>query len=119
MGGSAHGILPGPGPALELHHGAHKGRLVFCGHYGAYRYDTTWYSDDGGKTYARSAQTLEKMDECALVELSDGTVQLNMRNNHITNCDCRATSLSKDGGETWGAITYQDALISPVCQASI
>ena len=31
----------------------------------------------------------------------------------------RAVARSDDGGETWGALGYDAALISPVCQASI
>merc|ERR1712224_1091480 len=31
----------------------------------------------------------------------------------------RAVSISRDGGATWGDITYDSTLISPVCQASI
>ena len=31
----------------------------------------------------------------------------------------RGVALSDDGGETWGPIRYDAALISPVCQASV
>ena len=73
-----------------------------------------WYSDDGGKTYQTSETPLEKMDEAQLVEKGGGIVMANMRNSHLDSCDCRAVSLSKDGGKTFGNITYDPALISPV-----
>jgi Neuraminidase (sialidase) len=78
-----------------------------------------WYSDDGGETYILSETVLEKMDEAQLVELSDGRVMPNMRNDHLTSCDCRAVAISTDGGKTFGDISYDPALISPVCMASI
>ena len=73
-----------------------------------------WYSDDGGETYTLSEAVLEKMDEAQLVELSDGRVMANMRNDHLTSCDCRAVAISTDGGKTFGDISYDPALISPV-----
>ena len=54
-----------------------------------------------------------------MVELPDGSILLNMRNEHLTSCDCRATSISYDGGETFAPIVFDPVLISPVCQASI
>ena len=79
------------------------------------QYDLVWYSDDSGATYTVSETVLPKMDEAQLVELSDGRVMANMRNNHLTSCDCRAVAISSDGGKTFGNITYGPTLISPVC----
>ena len=78
------------------------------------QYDLVWYSDDGGKTYTLSETVLEKMDEAQLVELGDGRVMANMRNDHLTSCDCRAVTISSDGGKSFGNITYDPTLISPV-----
>ena len=79
-----------------------------------FQYAVVWYSDDGGKTYSTAQNVLLGMDESALVELSDGSLMANMRNNHHNSCDCRAVSVSKDGGKTFQNITYDEALISPV-----
>jgi Neuraminidase (sialidase) len=58
--------------------------------------------------------------QAQLVELPNGDVMANMRNNHAdANCSCRAVSVSQDGGVTWGPISYDDSLPEPVCQASI
>jgi sialidase-1 len=110
----------GPGRGIQLSDKSPApGRLLFIGHHGAYEYDLVWYSDDGGETYILSETVLEKMDEAQLVELSDGRVMPNMRNDHLTSCDCRAVAISTDGGKTFGDISYDPALISPVCMASI
>lgn len=42
-----------------------------------------------------------------------------MRNNHLTSCDCRGVAVSNDGGTSFGPVTYDDALVSPVCMASV
>ena len=47
------------------------------------------------------------MDEAQLVELADGRVMANMRNDHLNaSCNCRAVSISTDGGATFGPITF-------------
>lgn len=78
------------------------------------QYDLVWYSDDGGKSYQLSETLLEKMDEAQLVEVGGGNVVANMRNNHLSSCDCRAVATSTDGGKSFGNISYDSTLISPV-----
>lgn len=73
-----------------------------------------WYSDDGGKSYQLSETLLEKMDEAQLVEVGGGNVVANMRNNHLSSCDCSAVATSTDGGKSFGNISYDSTLISPV-----
>ena len=73
-----------------------------------------WYSDDGGKSYSTAQHVLPGMDESVLVELGDGSLMANMRNNHLNSCDCRAVTVSRDGSKTFQNITYDATLISPV-----
>eukprot|EP00936_MAST-01D_sp_MAST-1D-sp1_P002664 g2664.t1 len=115
------GSLVGPANGIQLHNtAAHRGRLVWCGHWGVYNSTQVWYSDDGGQTYTLSRTVFPYMDECALAELSDGSVYLNMRNNHRNaSCDCRATATSTDGGESFADMRYDAALVTPVCQATL
>lgn len=120
------GSLVGPSNGIQLVHSTtHRGRLVFCGHWGVYNSTQVWYSDDNGVTYTVSSTVFEYMDECAVAELNDGRVYLNMRNNHFKNypngssCDCKAFAVSSDGGATFGPLQFDPALISPVCQASL
>jgi sialidase-1 len=56
------------------------------------------------------------MNECAVVELSDGRLMMNMRSYRGNNR--RAVATSRDGGETWGHSIDDPTLIEPVCQAS-
>lgn len=121
--GSYYGLLPGPGNAVVTTV-VRPGRIVFAGHLGAYVEDNVFYSDDGGVTFsvaaAGTADVLRYMDEPAIAELPNGTLVLNLRNNHLNaTCKCRAVSYSHDGGETWSPLNFDPVLISPVCEASI
>ena len=114
------GTLPGPGTAAQVPAGLpHAGRILVPAHNGAYANDVVYYSDDGGVTWGVGDTKLPKMDEAVLAVLNDGTVLLNMRNNHLSSCKCRAVSRSTDGGMSFSAISYDATLISPVCQASM
>ena len=57
------------------------------------------------------------MNECAVIELPDGTLMLNSRS--YRGKACRGISLSKDGGATWEPTTDDPALVESVCQASL
>ena len=54
--------------------------------------------------------------QAALTQLPNGSVLLNMRHRDAPTKG-RARALSNDGGETFGPITYDSTLVSPVCQA--
>lgn len=110
------GILPGPGTGVQLP----TGRLLVVGHYGAYQTDIVWHSDDHGKTWQLSQTQLPKLDEPAIAVLSNGSVMVNARTAHLNPaCDCRAVSVSADGGDTFGPIVFDNALIEPVCEGSL
>ena len=75
-------------------------------------------SDDHGRTWHHSPNiTQDASDECAAVELSDGTLYMDMRSRQGKNC--RARSLSRDGGQTWSPAEYEPRLPEPSCQGSI
>lgn len=107
----------GPGCGIQTK----SGRLVIpCDHYVAgskARHAHVIYSDDGGTTWKLGGVAGEKTNECQVAERSDGTLVLNMRSYHGKNR--RAIATSKDGGLTWSDVTLDDALIEPVCQASL
>jgi sialidase-1 len=120
----------GPGNGIQLTRGAHKGRLVIpCDHRvgGAKPEDKgNWdkagrshiiYSDDHGQTWKLGGATDFSMNECAVVELTDGTLMLNSRS--YRGKACRGVSLSKDGGITWSTTTDDPTLVESVCQASL
>ena len=116
----------GPVNGIQLRHLPHKGRLVIpCDHRvgGA---ENPWnhagrshaiYSDDHGKSWQLSQATEFAMNECTVVERSDGTLLLNMRSYRGRNR--RAVATSGDGGVTWSASRDDTKLIEPVCQGSM
>jgi sialidase-1 len=64
-------------------------------------------------------------DECQVAELSDGTLLINMRNywgldgGQPQNGGRRAIAWSRDGGESWSPVSFDAALVEPVCQAAL
>ncbi len=107
----------GPGCGIQLK----SGRLVIpCDHYLAgsqARHSHVIYSDDHGKTWKIGGVLGEHTNECQVVERDDGALLMNMRSYHGKNR--RAIAASKDGGLTWSEVTLDEALIEPVCQASL
>ncbi len=119
----------GPGNGIQLTHGKHAGRLVIpCDHrVGGTKEDKDgWdkagrshviYSDDHGQSWKLGGSTDYAMNECAVVELADGSLMLNSRS--YRGKACRGVSLSKDGGATWEPTTDDPVLVESVCQASL
>ena len=116
--GVAAGSMPGPGTALQLVSGSTAGRLLVASHHGAYERDYVSISDDHGLSWRTINQSFPAMDEAALTQLPNGSVLLNMRH-RASPSKGRAIALSQDGGDSFGPITFDPALVSPVCQASI
>lgn len=113
----------GPGNGIQIQHGPYKGRLVIpCDHIevGTKKYYShIIYSDDHGKTWRLGGSTpTDQVNECQVVELSDGRLMLNMRS-YDRSRSGRAISISEDGGMTWSEVYKDTELIDPVCQASI
>ena len=106
----------GPGVGVQLT----TGRLVIpCDHTTKEKanHSHVIFSDDGGATWKRGGVLGEKTNECQLVEREDGSLLMNMRSYHGRNR--RAIATSRDGGATWSAVTLDEALVEPVCQASL
>ena len=94
--GELDGTLLGPGAGIVLgrhaNQSSYKGRIVVCGATG-YVGDipggqsmAVWTSDDQGKTYQLSTGTASQpipykgLAECQVVELTNGSVMVNARN---------------------------------------
>jgi sialidase-1 len=107
----------GPGNGIQLR----SGRLVIpCDHNqreNDVRHSHVLYSDDRGATWKIGGIAAEKTNESAVAELKDGSLVLNMRSYHGGNR--RAVQRSRDGGLTWSPLEFDDALIEPVCEASL
>ncbi len=107
---------------ITLRHGKQAGRLVrparVYNQAGAEppRYACAVYSDDGGNNWFASEPFPEPgTGECALVELSDGSIYFNSRKSHFnTEPDDyhthRPVAWSHDGGETWEGLELEKTL---------
>ena len=87
---------------------------------GPYEYGShSIHSDDGGKTWQLGGILRPKVNECQVVELHDnrGTLLMDMRS--YFGRSRRSHARSTDGGKTWSAHHDAEALVEPVCQASI
>jgi len=103
--------VPGPGGAIQ----DRRGRLIVpmwrFAPWGAF----AMFSEDHGRTWQRGAQVpgLQGGDEDQLVELADGRILLDIRQQKGAN---RWVATSSDGGRTWsGPRTGQP--VTPVCCA--
>ena len=91
------------------------------------------YSDDQGATWKRGelvaadpdpkalratgVPKLHNPSETVAVELQDGRVLLNLRNESTTRR--RAISISADGVSKWSRYHFDEALVEPICMGSI
>lgn len=112
----------GPGHSIQLA----SGRLLApCDHIVGRDFDQRTdpyhshviFSDDQGASWRIGGIVGEGTNECMLVELDDGTVYLNARN--YRGAKRRAVARSTDAGESFGDLTWDEALVEPICQASI
>lgn len=129
----------GPGHAIALTRGEHKGRLVVPAnhssappasspdtgeedkYYGAH----SLYSDDGGRSWRigfsdDSTDGTLNTNESAAAQLRSGVVYFNTRDQEGTSPETRADAISLDGGETLNRpYAPQPDLITPVVQGSL
>jgi sialidase-1 len=113
----------GPGSGIQIEHGPQAGRLIIpCDHIEsdtAHHYSHIIYSDDHGNCWRLGGTTPKaQVNECEVVELSDGRLLLNMRN-YDRSIKSRQIAFSEDGGLTWQEQRFDRALIEPRCQAAI
>jgi sialidase-1 len=114
----------GPGAGIQVEKGVNAGRMVIpCDHIEDGEkhcyYSHVIYSDDHGKTWKLGGRTpRHQVNECEVVELTDGRLMLNMRNYDRANKK-RQIAFSKDYGLTWTDQGFDATLIEPICQASI
>jgi sialidase-1 len=120
-------IATGPGHGIQLENGrlivpvwlstgtgggAHRPSIV-----------STIFSDDHGKTWHRGdvvATTTEMApnpSETLVLELADGRVMLNIRNESKRNR--RLVAVSPDGATNWSEPEFDEDLFEPICMASL
>ncbi|MGO1245136.1 MAG: sialidase family protein [Sphingobacterium sp.] len=122
-------LAPGPGHSIQLQ----NGRLIVpvwladsdvLTPHRSHRPSriATIYSDDMGETWKRGAlipdvQGFKNPSETMAVQLDDGRVMLNIRNESEERK--RGVSYSKNGITNWTPPTYIDDLFEPICMGSI
>ena len=82
------------------------------------------WSKDHGKTWTVSKQARSDTSECAVAELSDGSLMLNIRDNRNrkdkSETNGRAVSITSDLGKNWTVHPSDHrSLPEPVCMASL
>ena len=119
-----HFVLHGPGAGIMMK----DGTLVFAAQYQdeskhpngkkrAYPFSTIMWSKDHGKTWNIGTGIKGNTTEAQVVELSDGSLMLNCRDNRGGS---RTIGITKDLGKTWTLHpTDRKALQEPVCMASL
>ncbi|BCW57326.1 exo-alpha-sialidase [Arthrobacter sp. StoSoilB20] len=112
------------GEGIQLKYGQYKGRLIqqYAGDIrqadGTNKIQAySVYSDDHGVTWKKGANVGDRMDENKTVELSDGRVLLNSRDN--ANQGYRKVAVSTDGGATYGPVTQDTELPDPANNGAI
>lgn len=119
----ANTIASGPGIGIRLEKGRKKGRLLMPYNHRVGKGWTVYcaYSDDEGRTWKRGtpldAPAGVNPNEVQVVELAEGGILLNARNQ--ASGALRCVALSHDAGETFSRADLDNRLIDPICQASI
>jgi sialidase-1 len=107
----------GPGVGIQ----SRSGRLIIPCDYNLavskVRRSHVIFSDDHGANWKLGGTIGDDCNECQVVELADGALLMNMRSYRGKNR--RAISTSHDGGLKWSEPVLDEALIEPVCQASL
>jgi len=116
-----------PGHAIQLQNEKYRGRIYIIANHSAgdaqnkfTDYDVHgYYSDDHGSTFHLSHNLdIPGSNESMAVELSDGRLMINTRN-QTGNPGLRIVAISSNGGEKWDKVYYDSLLHDPVCQGSI
>jgi len=111
-----HLLLQGPGKGITMS----DGTLVFPAQFkdeNEMPHSTIIYSHDRGKTWNIGTGAKSNTTESQVVELDDGSLMLNMRDNRGGS---RSVYTTNDMGQTWSEHpTSRSALPEPVCMASL
>jgi sialidase-1 len=108
---------PGPPNGIQLS----SGRLLIPAYHsiGYNYYPNAIFSDDHGTSWhvGGSMTNVAGYNECSFVELTNGAIMMNARNDRGEFS--RGVAISSDSGASWTAITNDPTLIEPGCEASI
>lgn len=112
-------LLQGPGRGICMD----DGTLVFAAQYqdteerGRIPHSTILYSRDSGESWELGTGPKSNTTEAQVVELAEGELMLNMRDNRGGS---RSVFTTRDMGRTWEEHpTSRSALVEPVCNAAL
>ncbi|WP_229683314.1 sialidase family protein [Echinicola rosea] len=109
-------MFNGPGKGITMR----DGTLVFAGQFkdeNDMPHSTVIYSQDKGETWHIGTGAKSNTTEAQVVELNNGSLMLNMRDNRG---GARSVAVTKDLGKTWQEHpSSRSALVEPVCMASL
>lgn len=109
-------MFNGPGKGITMR----DGTLVFAGQYkdeNNMPHSTIIYSKNKGETWEIGTGAKSNTTEAQVVELNDGSLMLNMRDNRGGS---RSVAVTSDLGKTWTEHpSSRSALIEPICMASL
>ncbi len=113
----------GPCHAIVKRSEPHKGRIIVPARHnakGTHTFTHVIYSDDNGETWQIGGSVpRERTSEATAVELSNGDLMLNSRNQNGDE-NYRVVSVSRDGGATFTETWLEKALVEPRgCQGSL
>lgn len=116
-------LLQGPGKGITMNNGT----LVFPAQFkdkDQVPHSTIIWSKDHGKTWTIGTGAKSNTTEAQVIELSNGSLMLNMRDNRNgkdkSESNGRAIAVTHDHGKTWVThSTSNGALQEPVCMASL
>ncbi|XP_077988183.1 sialidase-1-like [Glandiceps talaboti] len=129
-------FIPGPGIGVQKQYSPFKGRLIVCGRTQSYNHLQVAMrcivSDDHGDSWRVAGGIVSipynephvtndfEISEPQLVELPDGSLFVNSRNDYHFSCNCRIISRSYDGAETfpWDQVVADESLPDPSCEGS-
>lgn len=116
-----------PGHALQYTSIPYKGRIYIAANHSEGNskkpnedyFAHGFYTDDHGISFKLSANVnLPGSNESSAAELSNGRLMLNARNQK-GDVRARIVAISKNGGETWDSIYFDNNLPDPVCEGTI
>eukprot|EP00057_Strongylocentrotus_purpuratus_P033149 XP_790369.3 PREDICTED: sialidase-1 [Strongylocentrotus purpuratus] len=124
----------GPGYGIQKKHAPHMGRLILCGH-STLPGDGLFclLSDDHGDTWRYGGMVKSipyntakvkgdfVPDECQPLELPDGSIMVNVRNQYQYHCHCRMIFMSYDGADSFKTddLRFDTTLVDPTVAAAI
>ncbi|MCU0379322.1 MAG: glycoside hydrolase, partial [Bacteroidales bacterium] len=112
-------FAPAPGNGITLDDGTLVMPTQGRNEDGLFFSNITW-SKDGGKTWVASNPAFFEVNECAVAQLSDGSIMLNTRYYNPSERGNRVVVVTHDLGETWTEHpTSRNTLPEPVCMGSL